>query len=306
MTDIRQKIVPNLWFDRQAEEAAAFYVAAFGDGRIGKVLRAGRAGRETHGLAEGAVLTVEFEVRGHTFIGLNGGPLFTFNPSVSFLVACRTPAEVDDLWAKIAAGGAPLMELGAYPFSERYGWVADKYGLSWQIMAMGDRPVRQRIVPTLMFVGAQAGRCEEAVRLYTALFRDSRTGEVMRYGKGEEPDREGTIRHAGFTLEGQEFAAMDSAYDHKFAFNEAVSLMVVCGSQAEIDRHWAGLLAGGGEESMCGWLKDRFGVSWQVTPAVLDDMLRDPDPDRVARVTNAFLKMRKFDIAALERAHRGE
>ncbi len=301
-----QKIIPNLWFDRQAEEAAAFYISAFGGGRLGRVVRAGKAGQETHGLPEGAVLNVEFEVRGHSFIGINGGPLFTFNPSVSFLVACRSAAEVDALWAKLADGGLPLMDLGAYPFSERYGWTADRYGLSWQVMAMGDRPVRQGIVPTLMFVGAQAGRCEEAVRTYTSLFDGAAVGEIDRYRKGEEPDREGTVRHAGFRLEGQEFAAMDSAHDHKFAFNEAVSLMVVCGTQAEIDRRWAGLIAGGGEESMCGWLKDRFGVSWQVTPAALEEMLRDPDPNKVARVTNAFLKMRKFDIAALERAYRGE
>jgi len=301
-----QKIIPNLWFDRQAEEAAAFYVSAFGDGRLGRIVRAGRAGQEVHGLPEGAVLTVEFELRGHSFVGVNGGPLFTFNPSVSFLVACRTPAEVDALWAPLADGGRPLMELGAYPFSEHYGWIADRFGVSWQVMAMGARPIRQRIVPTLMYVGAQAGRCEEAIRLYTALFENAGVGEIMRYGRGEEPDREGTVRHGSFRLEGQEFAAMDSAHDHKFAFNEAVSLMVVCETQAEIDRRWAGLIAGGGEESMCGWLKDKFGVSWQVTPAALEDLLADPDPAKVARVTNAFLKMRKFDIAALERAYRGE
>lgn len=301
-----QTIIPNLWFDRQAEEAAAFYISAFGGGGLGRVVRAGKAGQETHGVPEGAALTVEFEVRGHTFIGINGGPLFIFNPSLSFLVACRSAAEVDALWAKLADGGMPLMELGAYPFSERYGWTADRYGLSWQIMAMGDRPVRQGIIPTLMFVGSQAGRCEEAIRLYTSLFENAGVGEIMRYGKGEEPDREGTVRHGSFRLEGQEFAAMDSAYDHKFAFNEAVSLMVVCGTQAEIDRRWAGLTAGGGEESMCGWLKDKFGVSWQVTPAVLGEMLRDPDPEKVARVTSTFQKMRKFDIAALERAYRGE
>jgi predicted 3-demethylubiquinone-9 3-methyltransferase (glyoxalase superfamily) len=306
MTGTPQKILPCLWYDRQAEEAAAFYVSAFGNAHVGRTVRAGKVGQDTHGLPEGAVLTVEFEIEGQTFVGLNGGPLFTFNPSVSFLVACRTAAEVDVLWAKLAVGGTPLMELGEYPFSERYGWTQDRYGLSWQVMHRGDREIRQRIVPTLMYVGAQCGKAEEAVRLYTSLFRDARIGEVLRYGKGEEPDKEGTVKHAGFTLEGQEFAAQESAYDHRFTFNEAVSLMVVCETQAEIDRHWARLTADGGEESMCGWLKDKFGVSWQITPSALDDMLRDPDPEKVARVTEAFLKMKKFDIEALERAYRGE
>jgi predicted 3-demethylubiquinone-9 3-methyltransferase (glyoxalase superfamily) len=98
---------------------------------------------------------------------------------------------------------------------------------------------------------------------------------------------------------------MDSAYRHDFAFNEAISLMEVCETQAEIDRYWAKLTADGGRESMCGWLKDKFGVSWQIAPASLDAMLRDPDVKKVERVTDAFLKMRKFDIAELERAFRG-
>ncbi len=305
MTKTAQRIVPNIWYDRQAEEASRLYVSLFEDSRLGEPLRATKAGYENHGLPEGSVLTVDFELAGQRFIGINGGPLFKLNPSVSFLVACRTKEEVDRLWGPLAEGGTALMELGAYPFSERYGWTTDRYGLSWQIMAMGDRPVRRKITPTLMFVGAQAGRAEEAVRLYTGLFPDSGIGGILRYGPGEEPDREGTIRHADFTLEGQAFAAMDSAYDHAFAFNEAVSFMVLCETQALIDRYWSRLTADGGEESQCGWLKDRFGVSWQVAPVGLERMLRDPDREKVERVTEAFLKMRKFDIAALEKAYRG-
>jgi predicted 3-demethylubiquinone-9 3-methyltransferase (glyoxalase superfamily) len=128
----------------------------------------------------------------------------------------------------------------------------------------------------------------------------------MRYGKGMEPDKEGTIQHAGFTLEGQEFAAMDSARGHNFTFNEAISLMVDCGDQKEIDYYWGKLLADGGQESVCGWLKDRFGVSWQVAPSVLSEMLKDPDKSKVERVTNAFLKMKKLDIAELKKAFEGK
>ena len=137
------------------------------------------------------------------------------------------------------------------------------------------------------------------------MFNDSGIGGILRYGKGEEPDREGTIKHAAFTLQGQEFAAMDSALDHDFTFNEAVSLMEVCETQAEIDHYWEKLTADGGQESMCGWLKDKYGVSWQVAPAGLDKMLRDPDQAKVERVTNAFLKMRKFDLTELQKAYKG-
>jgi predicted 3-demethylubiquinone-9 3-methyltransferase (glyoxalase superfamily) len=137
------------------------------------------------------------------------------------------------------------------------------------------------------------------------VFNDSGIGEVLRYAAGEDPDKPGTIKHAAFTLEGQEFAAMDSAYPHQFFFNEAISLMRVCETQAEIDTFWDRLTANGGQEGPCGWLKDKFGVSWQIAPAVLQEMLHDRDTIKVERVTDAFLKMKKFDIEALKKAFRG-
>ena len=305
MADIKQKIIPNLWFDRQAEEAAEFYASLFKNSKVGEPMRAGKAGFEIHGLPEGTVMTIGFEIEGQRFVGINGGPLFKFTPAISFLVACATKDEVDALWAKLASGGTALMELGEYPFSERYGWTQDRYGLSWQVMAMGSRKIGQKIIPTLMFVGGQSGKAEAAIRLYTSVFNDSVIGDILRYGKGEEPDREGTIKHAAFTLQGQEFAAMDSAYEHGFTFNEAVSLMELCETQEEIDRYWEKLTADGGQESMCGWLKDQFGVSWQIAPSSLEAMLRDPDRKKVERVTNAFLKMRKFNLAELRKAYKG-
>ncbi len=300
-----QKITPNLWFDRQAEEAAKFYASVFKDSGLGRIVRAGKAGFETHGLPEGTTMTVEFEAAGHRFIAINGGPLFKFTPAISFLVACRTKEEVDALWTPLSEGGAALMDLGEYPHSPWYGWAQDRYGLSWQVMAMGDRPIKQGITPALMFVNEQCGKAEEAIRLYTSIFSGAKVGDISRYGGIEGPDKAGTVMYGEFMLEGRWFAAMDSAYPHAFGFNEAVSLMVECGTQEEIDRYWERLTSGGGEESMCGWLKDRYGVSWQVAPAILGDMLHDPDRARVDRVTEAFLKMRKFDIKELEKAFRG-
>jgi len=301
----KQKITPNLWFDRQAEEAAKFYVSIFKNSKVCRLTRATKAGFEITGLPEGTVMTADFEIEGLEFIAINGGPLFKFTPAASFLVACRTKEEVEDLWGKLSPGGKALMELGDYPFSEKYGWTEDKYGLSWQVMAMGDRKIKQKIIPTLMFVGEQCGKAETALHLYTSIFNKAQLGGIDRYGQGEEPDKEGTIRHAAFTLEGQEFAAMDSAHKHEFTFNEAISFMVRCKNQEEIDCFWEKLIEDGGQESVCGWLKDRFGLSWQVTPVVLEKMLQDPDLKKVERVTNAFLKMKKFDIGELEKAFKG-
>jgi len=126
----------------------------------------------------------------------------------------------------------------------------------------------------------------------------------MRWEAGDEPDKAGTVKHGTFTLGGQNFAAMDSAYEHGFFFNEAVSLMVHCDDQAELDRYWNALSAQPDAEQ-CGWLKDSYGLSWQVVPTAMDDMMAEGSPDAVARVTRSFLAMKKFDIAALERAYRG-
>lgn len=250
-------------------------------------------------------MNIEFAIEGQRFIAINGGPLFKFNPSISFLVSCKTKDEVDSFWQKLSVPDAALMEIGSYPFSERYGWAQDRYGLSWQLMFVGDREIKQKITPTLMFVGGQWGKAEEAVNLYATVFRNSAIDHFIRYGKGEEPDKEGTIRHAGFTLESQEFAAMDSAHEHKFTFSEAISLMVECQTQKEINYYWGKLTADGGQESVCGWLKDKFGISWQIAPTVLGEMLRSHDKDKVERVTNAFLKMKKFDIKELKKAYKG-
>jgi predicted 3-demethylubiquinone-9 3-methyltransferase (glyoxalase superfamily) len=292
-----QKITPHLWFDTQAKEAAAFYTSVFDDSRV-------KSSNTLHNTPSGSVDFLTIELCGQEFALISAGPLFTFNPSISFIVACTTSEEVDSLWAKLSEGGSALMELGEYPFSKRYGWLQDRYGLSWQLLFAGDEEVTQKITPSLMFVGAQSGKAEEAIRFYVSLFPDSRVGELARYGKGMEPDAEEAVKYGRFTLAGQQFAAMDSAHAHKFAFNEAISLIVHCDSQEEIDHYWERLSADPKAEQ-CGWLKDRFGVSWQITPAVMDEMLASHDREKIDRVTKAFLRMKKFDIATLKAAFEG-
>jgi len=257
-----------------------------------------------HNTPSGDTEIVTTDILGQEFTLISAGPLFKFNPSVSFLVACNTKEEVNALWKELSKGGNALMDLGKYPFSERYGWTQDKYGLSWQLMFFGDRPIGQRIIPTLMFVGKVAGKAAEAINFYVSVFHDATVGDILRYDKGEEPDVEGTIKHASFTLEGQEFAGMDSAREHNFTFNEAISLMVHCETQEEIDYYWERLSADPKAEQ-CGWLKDKYGLSWQVVPNEMDEMMKDKDEKKIARVTEAFLRMKKFDIETLKKAYRG-
>jgi predicted 3-demethylubiquinone-9 3-methyltransferase (glyoxalase superfamily) len=290
----RQKITPHLWFDKEAKEAALFYTSVFRDSSITSMT-------SLQNTPSGSVDVIVMKLAGQQFTLISAGPLFKFTPAVSFLVACSSSEEVDRLWKQLSVHGSALMELGAYPFSERYGWVLDRYGLSWQVMFMGERPITQKIIPTLMFVGEQAGKAEEAIRLYTSVFHHAKIGDILRYGKGEKPDREGTVKHASFRLEGQEFAAMDSALDHHFTFNEAISFVVHCTTQKEIDYYWR--LSADPKAEQCGWIKDRYGLSWQIVPTILDEILQDKDAKKVARVTEAFLKMKKFDIAGLLKAY---
>ena len=295
-----QKIIPNLWFDRNAEEAANFYTSVF-DGHVKGMTHYPEAGKEIHGMNAGEVLTVHFEVWGYEMVALNGGPVFNFTPAISFMVNCGSAEEVDKLWSELSPAGETLMELGAYPFSERYGWLKDKYGLSWQLMYRKDS-VHRKIFPSLLFVGDVAGRAEEAMNLYTSTFPKSGIGMISRYGAGQEPDVEGTVMYGEFTLAEQTFSAMDSAHPaHAFTFNEAVSLIVNCSDQREIDEYW-GKLSHVPEAEQCGWLKDKFGVSWQIVPRGMEEMLNNPDKEKANRAMEAMLSMKKIDIEKLKAA----
>jgi predicted 3-demethylubiquinone-9 3-methyltransferase (glyoxalase superfamily) len=295
-----KKIVPHLWFDKEAKEAAKFYTSIFKDSRVKNTSM-------LHNTPSGSVDIVTIELSGQEFMLISAGPLFKFNPSVSFLVACETKEEVDTLWEKLSEGGMPFMPLDKYPFSERYGWIQDKYGLSWQVMFMGDSKMKlkQKITPMLLFVGDVCGKAEEAINFYISIFSNAKIDDIVRYSKGEEPDEEGTVKYATFALSGHGFAAMDSAHKHDFAFNEAISFMVHCETQDEIDYYWEKLSADPKAEQ-CGWLKDKYGVSWQVVPTIMEEIMQSGDDSKIARVTEEFLKMKKLDIAALQKAYEGK
>ena len=290
-----QKIVPHLWFDKEADEASKFYLSLF----EGSKLKDKTILNDT---PSGSVDMITIELAGQEFMLLSAGPLFKFTPAVSFLIASNSVQEVEVLWEKLIENGEALMGLDAYPFSEKYGWLMDKYGLSWQVMYMGDFEIKQKITPTFMFVGDQCGNAEEAIRFYTSLFEHSSVGNILRYGENAAPNKASYIQHVDFILENQTFAAKDSAYEHNFTFNEAISLMVMCDTQEEIDYFWDKLSAVP-EAEQCGWLKDRYGFSWQIVPTMMNDMLQTKDATKLAQVTEALLKMKKFDIAELIKAY---
>lgn len=295
----KQKIVPHLWFDKEAKEAAAFYTSIFPYSEVNNTTT-------IHDTPSGDADIVSFRLWGHEFMAISAGPLFKFNPSISFIVNCNTRAQVDELWEGLAEGGVTLMPLDSYFFSARYGWIQDKYGLSWQLILSDPAgEPRPEIVPSLLFVGDMCGKAEEAINFYTSVFKDARIGSMFRYSADQQPDKEGTIMYADFTLLGQWFAAMDSAREHSYGFNEAISLMVKCDDQEEIDYYWEKLSKVPAAEQ-CGWLKDQYGVSWQITPSEMDEMMKDQDKERLERVTQAFLKMKKFNIAELREAYEGK
>ena len=196
------------------------------------------------------------------------------------------------------------MALGEYPFSKWYGWVQDRYGLSWQLMLVDSGQTVQKITPNLLFSNDVCGKAEEAVKYYAEIFEDSEIGIISRYGEGEAASSKAKVNYAAFKLCGVDFSAMDNAFDVDFSFNEAFSFIVNCKDQKEIDYFWDRLSAVP-EAEQCGWLKDKFGVSWQIVPEYMDEVLFKGSRDEIQRVTEAFLKMKKFDIDALEKARLG-
>ncbi|MBA3732988.1 VOC family protein [Patescibacteria group bacterium] len=295
------KIIPHLWFDKEAKAAVEFYVSAFPDSKI------------THSSVikntpSGDCDILSFEIGGHSFMAISAGPYFKINPSVSFMVNfdpskdSNAKENLNKLWEKLIDGGEALMPLQEYPFSKLYGWVKDRYGLSWQLILTNpegeDRPF---IVPSLLFVGKAYGKAEEAVDFYLSIFKDSALGQRVKYGKGMEPNQEGTVMFSDFKLLESWFSAMDGGGKHEFEFNEAISFIVNCKDQEEIDYYWS-KLSFFPESEQCGWLKDKYGLSWQVVPSRMNEMMSTGTSEQKSRVTAAFLKMKKFDIAVLEDA----
>jgi len=284
---VDEKILPFLWFNGNAEDAMNFYVSVFKNSRPLNITRYGEFGPGE----KGSVMTAIFKLEGETFYALNAVPGYTFTPSNSFYVCCRTLPEIKKLWDKLSEGGLVMMELDKYPFSERYGWIQDKFGVSWQLILANET---HKITPFLTFSGKYQGMAEEAINFYINLFKNSAIKSIMRYNE-EDVGQTGK-------LNGQKFMAMDSAIEMQFTFSPAISYFVYCKTQREIDNYWE-KLSDGGETMQCGWLKDKFGVTWQIVPTILTELMNDPDPEKAGRVTNAMMQMVKLDIKGLKQAY---
>ena len=295
-----QKIVPHLWFAAPASQAAEFYATAFPNSKV-------TATQVRSDTPIGDVEMVSFEVMGYGFESVGGasegGGVDQLNPSISMMVNfdpsqdADARQQIDEVWHRLLAdGGMALMPLQEYPFSEHYGWVQDRFNMTWQLIyTQPEGDWRPPVMPAFLFVGDVCGQAEAASDCYLSLFEDSKRGELVRWPAGMEPETEGHIMFTDFCLAGQWFMAQDSGNSHDFGFNEAVSLMVRCQDQAEIDYFWEGLTADGGQESQCGWLKDRFGVSWQIVPENMGELMeRNPE-----KTLPAMLGMKKLVIAEL-------
>lgn len=291
-----QKIIPFLWFNDNAEEAVKFYTSIFKNSKIGSASQYDEAGAKASGRPKGSVMVATFQLNGKEFIALNGGPIFTFSPSISLFVYCKTEKEINDLFKKLSYNGEIMMPLDKYPFGEKYAFFKDKYGLAWQLMLS---PTKDDIVLSLLFVGKSLGKAEEAVKFYTKVFKDTKIDHILKYEKGEK-GKQGTVKHSSFLIEGQEFMAMDGTGPHKFAFNESISFVVNCKDEKEVDYFWD-KLSEHGEKGRCGWLKDKFGVSWQVFPSALGKMLQDSK--KSGKVMEALIKMDKLDLKVLKKVY---
>lgn len=277
---MNNNIHPCIWYDGNAKAAAEFYCTVFPGAKI----------------TVDSPMVVNFELYGQKFMGLNGGPMFKTNPSVSFLIICEEDNEIELLWKALSEDGMVMMPLDKYDWSERYGFVQDKFGLAWQIMKGKYSDVNQKITPTLLFVGNSFGKAEAAVKYYTEVVKPSSVDGILLYAENEGPAA-GSVKHSQFILDGKVFMAMDGYGEHKFAFNEGISFVVECKDQEEIDYFWNTLTSDGGQESMCGWLKDKFGVSWQIIPKNIGTLMMDPINGQKAM--QALMQMKKIDIAKL-------
>lgn len=282
----QQKITPNLWFDGNAREAAEFYTGVFPGSSITGGSR--YPGSAEDGLADfqldlaGKDLTIDVTLAGHQFVFINAGPEFKPTSATSFLVNFdpsvdkQAIAHLNQVWEQLIDGGKALIDIGEHPFSKRYGWVQDKYGYSWQlILTKPDGEPRPCIIPDLLFGDDVQNKAEEAMRFYTGIFEDSSMNILARYPEGQAPTVDGAVMFGEFQLAGQWFAAMDSAVPQETSFNEAVSFSVACENQAEVDRLWEKLSAVP-ESEQCGWCKDKYGVSWQIVPKNMDELMRQP------------------------------
>ena len=275
---MNSSLYPCLWFDHQAEEAADFYCSLF---RNSKVL-------------EKTQMVSRFELNGTKFMGLNGGSKYQVNSAVSYFVHCGSEVEIHRIYDALSKGGSVLMPLKTYDWSPKYAWVIDRYGVNWQL-DVEDINSSQKIVPCLLFTNGKRDLVKNALAHYTGIFKNSRILMEAPYPP-EIGLPEGTLLFAQIKLDGFILNAMSSTMEHDFDFTPGNSLVVECETQEEIDYYWT-QLGKDGKFDRCGWLTDRFGVSWQIVPKILGKLMTDPSKSQ--KVMASLLTMQKIEIETL-------
>lgn len=271
-------IFPCFWMNSEAQLAAEFYLQVFPDARV----------------TIANAMVVQLELRGSKFMLLNGGPQFQANPSISNFIYCGSTEEIDRIYSALLPGAKVMMPLGAYPWTSRYAWMTDRFGVSWQLDV---DPVRanQKVVPALLFSAPQANAVARAMHHYTTIFNPSVVLMEVPHAL-QSGAEEGSLLFAQFRLRSSLFNAMSSLEEQDFQFTPGNSLVVECETQLEIDQLWKAL-GEGGHYQMCGWLVDQFGVSWQIIPSVLPQLLND-EQQRM-KVMEALMPLQKLEIATL-------
>lgn len=286
---MNNNIFPCLWFNGDGKYAANFYCGLF-NGSI----------------SADTPVVLNIELFGQKLMFLNAGPQFEKNASISFTILCESEEEVREYWTGLLTKGQILMELKESPWSKKYGWIRDHFGVTWQII-LTEKRSDQKIVPTLMFMHQNNGKAETALEFYTSIFPNSKTGTILRYGDEVSYENQKVaeyIQQAYFQIDHYTLFCLDNSYDHPFDFNEGISMVVMTGDQKQTDHLWNSLLSNGGRESMCGWLKDQFGVSWQIVPKKLLELMNDFDqPQKAQKVVETMMGMQKIIITDLENAY---
>lgn len=269
-----------LWFDHQAKQAADFYQLVFPGFKS---------------LSENP-LAVNYTLFGRRIMHLNGGPGYTINTSISLMLELNDAELLQQIWDQLVVGGDVKMPMNEYAWSPKYGWCSDQYGVNWQLMLTERNDIE--VIPSMMFTHLNNGRAYEAIQYYTSIFPHSSIEAISKYEKGE-PDIEGNIKYSRFYLQQLAFSAMESSHFKDITFNEATSFMITVDTQEEIDFYWNHFLEGG-QAGRCGWIKDKYGVSWQIIPSILGKLMTNPET--APKATYAFLQMSKFIISDLEKA----
>ncbi|MFH0372950.1 MULTISPECIES: VOC family protein [unclassified Streptococcus] len=286
-----QPIIPHLWYDTEAKEAVAFYVDLFG----GKL-------DWTYTITDtpsGDSDLIQFQLGDMTLAAISAGPYFKLNESMSLMVNVASKDEVTRLYQALSEGGRVLMPLGEYPFSPYYVWLEDRFGLSWQLSYAPDLDNSYQFDICLLFSQDQVGLAQPMLDYYKDKLPQASVGQLSYYGEGEAAVEAAKLNYAELLVAGQKMIVMDHGYGGEASFNEAFSLMVYVDSQDELNFYYD-LLSAVPEAEMCGWVKDQFGISWQIVPRILMEAYDTASPEQIKAVNAAVMTMKRLDIGTIQ------